>query len=274
MSDDREEIELDGGNMSSVVRVGDTVRRQAGHWTPAVHALLCHLEQKGFALAPRVLGSDERGREVLSFLPGETVGSSKPWPVWTQSEATLVQAGRLLRRLHEAVADFVPPAGARWRLSDAALAPGEIVCHNDVAPYNIAWHAGQITGLFDWDVAGPGRPADDLAFAAWNFVPLFDDAHCRSLGWQESPERARRLCSIVESYGLEMRVGFVDVIAARMQASLTRIQRGAEAGDPAFIGLVAGGHLGPVEDALALVERIGNELQRAIETDPPNHTGG
>lgn len=30
------EIPLDGGNMSSgVVRVGDTVRRPAGPWTPA-----------------------------------------------------------------------------------------------------------------------------------------------------------------------------------------------------------------------------------------------
>jgi hypothetical protein len=38
------ETPLDGGNMSSgVVRVGDTVRRPAGVWTPAVHALLNHL---------------------------------------------------------------------------------------------------------------------------------------------------------------------------------------------------------------------------------------
>jgi hypothetical protein len=36
-------VPLGGGNMSSgVVRVGDTVRRPAGPWTPAVHALLTH----------------------------------------------------------------------------------------------------------------------------------------------------------------------------------------------------------------------------------------
>lgn len=35
------EIPLRGGNMNSgVVRVGDTVRRRAGPWTPAVCALL------------------------------------------------------------------------------------------------------------------------------------------------------------------------------------------------------------------------------------------
>jgi hypothetical protein len=48
------EIPLDGGNMSSgVVRVGDTVRRPAGPWTPTVHALLGHLHAAGFRGAPR-----------------------------------------------------------------------------------------------------------------------------------------------------------------------------------------------------------------------------
>ena len=61
---------LAGGNMSSgVVRVGDTVRRPAGPWTPAVHALLTHLHAAGFPGAPRPLGIDEHGREVLTFIP-------------------------------------------------------------------------------------------------------------------------------------------------------------------------------------------------------------
>jgi hypothetical protein len=65
------EIPLGGGNMSSgVVRVGDTVRRPAGPWTPAVHALLTHLHEAGFGGAPRPLGIDDRGREVLTFMPG------------------------------------------------------------------------------------------------------------------------------------------------------------------------------------------------------------
>ena len=64
---------LPGGNMSSgVVRVGDTVRRPTGPWTPAVHALLVHLNAVGFCGAPRPLGFDEQGREVLSY----------PWYAW------------------------------------------------------------------------------------------------------------------------------------------------------------------------------------------------
>ena len=62
------------------MRVGDTVRRATGPWTPAVHALLRHLESVGFDAAPRVLGVDERGREVLTYLEGETIGDDDPWP--------------------------------------------------------------------------------------------------------------------------------------------------------------------------------------------------
>jgi hypothetical protein len=65
------EVPLHGGNMSAgVVRVDNTVRRPAGPWTPAVHALLAHLHDAGFDGAPRPLGIDEQGREVLDFVPG------------------------------------------------------------------------------------------------------------------------------------------------------------------------------------------------------------
>ena len=50
------EVPLGGGNVSGgVVRIGDTVRRPAGPWTPAVHALLGHLHATGFPGAPRPL---------------------------------------------------------------------------------------------------------------------------------------------------------------------------------------------------------------------------
>ena len=50
------EIRLDGGNTGGAVRVGDTVRRAAGPWTPSVHALLAHLAGKGLVGSPRPLG--------------------------------------------------------------------------------------------------------------------------------------------------------------------------------------------------------------------------
>ena len=44
-----------GGNLNDATRVGDTVRRRAGPWTPAVHALLRFLESAGFEPEQRQL---------------------------------------------------------------------------------------------------------------------------------------------------------------------------------------------------------------------------
>ena len=53
-----DEHALDGGNVAAgVVRVGDTVRKPAGFWTPAVEALLSHLGRAGFTGAPRTTSS-------------------------------------------------------------------------------------------------------------------------------------------------------------------------------------------------------------------------
>ena len=68
MTEDLTEQPLTGGFVNKVARVGDTVRRPTGYWTPAVHARLRHLEAVGFSEAPRVLGIDEAHREVLTFL--------------------------------------------------------------------------------------------------------------------------------------------------------------------------------------------------------------
>jgi hypothetical protein len=62
---------LGGGNVAAgIVRVGDTVRKPAGYWTPAVEALLSHLWRRGFTGAPRPLGRDVEGRQVLEYVPG------------------------------------------------------------------------------------------------------------------------------------------------------------------------------------------------------------
>jgi hypothetical protein len=66
------------GNVSTVVRIADTVRRGTGPWTPAVHALLRYLEEVGFDGAPRVRGIDEQGREILTYLSGDVPRRASP----------------------------------------------------------------------------------------------------------------------------------------------------------------------------------------------------
>src|SRR4051812_12117307 len=82
-----------------VARVGSGVHRAMGYWSPAVHALLRHLEEVGFRYAPRVLGTDG-GLEILSYIPGR--GGPLGWACIVP-EAGLAAYARLLRSYHEAV---------------------------------------------------------------------------------------------------------------------------------------------------------------------------
>src|SRR4051812_5878470 len=63
------ELPLAGGAISAgVVRAGDTVRRPHNDMTQEV---LVHLERAGFDAAPRWLGVDEQGRDILTWIDGD-----------------------------------------------------------------------------------------------------------------------------------------------------------------------------------------------------------
>ena len=82
------EERLAGGRTSpGVVRIGSTVHRPVRRSTTSVHAVLRHLERAGFAGAPRVLGFDDAGREVLSYVPGTAV--VEPYPDWALTDEAL-----------------------------------------------------------------------------------------------------------------------------------------------------------------------------------------
>jgi hypothetical protein len=245
------EERLEGGYGDGAVRVGDTVRRAAGPWTPAVHALLAHLAEKGFTGAPRPLGFDEHGLEVLTFLEGETVGHRLPRPEWVRAEDTLVQVARWMRDCHQAVAGFVPPPGAVWR-GGATWSPGLIIAHNDASPHNAAWDRGRLTGFYDWDFAGPATPEWDLAFAAFMWVPLHARWFAAAEGFTEFAARPRRLDLFLEAYGLPGTAGqFLDVVKARMTANADGIRDRAASGDEAAARLLRLGVPDAVDQGIA-----------------------
>lgn len=66
--------EIRSGNVGAVERRGGTVRRPVGRWTPAVHAMLRHLELAGFAAAPRVV-CVEADVEVLTYIEARSLAS-------------------------------------------------------------------------------------------------------------------------------------------------------------------------------------------------------
>lgn len=175
------EIPLRGGRTTpGVTKVGRTVRRPLTGDRTLQHALLRHLERKRFAEAPRFLGVDEQGREILSFLEGEV-----PEDLGWFTDAQLVAAAGLLRRFHDATGDFavVCDRGA------------EVMCHNDWAPPNAVFVAGVPRGIIDFDAAWPGPRLWDLGYSAFTWLDLGNAAH-------SSEEQLRRLAVFADAYGL------------------------------------------------------------------------
>lgn len=77
---------------------------------------------------------------------------------------------------------------------------------NDIAPYNVCFDGDDVAGVFDWDLAGPTTPLMELAFIAWNCVPLW-----RDIGDDACAERIGRIRS---AYGGVHPTEVVDVVAS------------------------------------------------------------
>jgi phosphotransferase family enzyme len=254
---------LAGGNAGGAVRIGNTVRRTAGPWTPAIHRLLHYLHGVGYDRCPLPLGIDEQGREVLTFLPGRTVGDERPWPSWVHSDAALTDVAIWLKDYHHAVADFPAPDGAEWRLAGAAH-PGGLICHNDAAPYNAAWNDDGLVGFFDWDFAGPGSPDWDLAFAAFSWVPLHARHVVEAEGFRALDDRRGRLELLLMTYGWSGDVeSFVQIVRTRLVAHVDDVLRLSQAGDPFFLRLV---DAGTIEDLSTAVNELPEVLVHGDET--------
>jgi Ser/Thr protein kinase RdoA (MazF antagonist) len=254
--DDGETV-LTGGNMTPVVRVGDSVRRAAGPWTPTVHALLRHLRASGFDHAPEPRGIDAQGREVLSFVPGRV--GAYPLDDFMLADATLAAVATMLRAFHDATADFPIPADAVWRWR--AHEPAEVICHNDFAPYNLVWNGERLVGVIDLDLASPGPRVWDAAYAAYRFVPLTDPAN-PDVPYRGTAEQARRLELFCAAYGdaLLRPAAVVDAAGAKLRELVAFIVEEAAAGDPAQRAVLARGDTQIYERDLAYLERHRGQL--------------
>jgi len=225
---------LSGGKDEGAVLVDGTVRRPVRAWSQTVHDLLGHLWSRGFSGAPRFVGVDDRGREVLTYLEGETVGHWEPWPAWTHSDEALEDVGRWLRDYHQAVADYVPPSNALWR-EGGCWQRGLIVGHGDPAPYNAVWNDEGLVGLIDWDNAGPVRVEDDLAWVAFSWTPLHAPEVVAREGFTAFSRRRERLERLLNAYGWEGTPEEVlRRIDARLQHQVETMRATARAGDAAY----------------------------------------
>jgi hypothetical protein len=233
------EVLLVGGtaNRGQVVRIGDTVRRPRRPTSAATHALLSHLEDVGFPGAPRFLGVDEQGREVLSYVPGTAI--TPPYPPWALTDEALVSVAHLLREYHLAVSTF-DPAPHAWPSSPPAPFTGELISHNDVNLDNVVFREGRAVALIDFDLASPGCRVWDVACASRLWTPLRPD---RYVGDARRGRVLTRFRLFVDSYGLPEsdREGLVTAVRLNHEWCYDIIGTAAADGHAGFSEYCAGG---------------------------------
>jgi hypothetical protein len=184
-----EEVLLAGGAVADgVVRVGDTVRRPARFGNQLMRDVLVHLERVGFGAAPRWLGFDEQGRDVLSWIDGDTFTQRSQMHPYIGDPPVRIAFGdeqvaaamQLLRRYHDAF-------------------EGEIVCHGDFGPWNLVWRDGMPFAVIDFDAVYRGAAADDVGYALRMFVGY-------GLAAAEPGELVRGTRTAVAAYGADFDV--------------------------------------------------------------------
>jgi Ser/Thr protein kinase RdoA (MazF antagonist) len=175
-----EETPLTGGRYTlNVVRVGTTVRRPVSSASSFTRALLRLLEEKNCGHVPRHLGVDEKGRDVLTFIPGWVPAKFQYF-----EDQQIETAARIMRQFHDAT-----------RGSQLA-GQAEVVCHNDPGPNNTVFQDGTPVAFIDFDFAAPGDPIEDLAYLGWTW--------CVSSKASRGPAdvQARQLRAMGAAYGL------------------------------------------------------------------------
>ncbi len=223
--------------------MNNEIHRESGYWTKQVHQFLRFLRKQGFNQAPLPLGFDEQGREMVSFVKGQTC--DYPLSEDVASLEALVSAAKLLRNYHDASQSFlneIASSNQLWMFP--CRDPQEVICHSDFAPYNICFEGKQAVGIIDFDTAHPGPRVWDIAYALYRFAPFSNPENVESFGGIE--DQILRASLFCNAYGLdeENRVGLADLILERLQALLSfLIQANREGNKKYMLNMQAGHHL-------------------------------
>ncbi|TDE97668.1 aminoglycoside phosphotransferase family protein [Occultella glacieicola] len=221
-----------GGDVSDgLVRKGATVRRPRGAHSPAVEAYLRHLEAAGFDGAPRFLGVDAAGREVLTFVEGRMGG--RPPHRWAVAEDVLVDLAVLQRRLHDVSVDVALPDGVAWpeRIEFDGVPPvfeaPDVIGHNDITIENVIFERGRPVAVIDFDLAGPSTRLLDVATSLRYWAPVAPpELRHPALA---DVDAGRRIRIFAEAYGLDraQRLHLPEVLDRRFTRSYLAMEHAA-----------------------------------------------
>ncbi len=231
---------LEGGRPDVIKRIGDTVQRPAGPWTPATQALLQHLHQQGFHGAPTPHGITNDGNELVSFIPGHV--SNYPLSAAAKSTTALTSAATLLRDFHRASATFLTAKTQAYTWQLPARPNADVICHGDFAPYNVVLNGETAIAIIDFDTAHPAPRLWDIAYALYRWAPFTRPDNTDGFG--STAQQIQRATLFCDHYGLDAkeRSALPLLIVERLYVMVDTIVNGAAQGNTAFQANLADGH--------------------------------
>ena len=208
--------------------MGETVRKPWNESTLFVQNYLAFLHHRGVPV-PKPLGQDDDGRQILEYIPGTMAIELSPLATKTAN-----RIGALVRQVHDASASYQPKEGSIWET--AIQAPGtELICHNDLAPWNLVIDGEQLV-FIDWDAAAPSTRLWDLAYAASSFCLM---------NVNQPPEKsAQQLAAFVDGYdaGGELREKLPQEMSRRVHAMYVLLHDSAEKNAEPWASMFYAGH--------------------------------
>jgi hypothetical protein len=197
----REEPLGGGRNASEVVRAGDTVRRARDPGSASAARLLGYLESAGYPYAPRYLGVDDRGRDILTYIPGRTTDHPSQ-----RADGAYARGAVMLRELHDLTAGHPLAAGR------------ECFLHGDPGPFNAIFRDGLPVAFIDWTSCRPGDRLDDLGYMAWTWC-------IQAEGNVPVSAQAARLRELRDAYGPVPPQDLIGAMIRSQDRILTHSQR-------------------------------------------------
>ncbi|MBR3772528.1 MAG: aminoglycoside phosphotransferase family protein [Clostridium sp.] len=231
---------LDGGREGKIYKQGAYVYRPANPWTKNIHEFLNYLRKSGMINIPVPYGINEEYKEILSFVPGTAY--NYPLPMELRTDEVLKEAARLLKNYHRLGKCYLKKLTGKevWMLPP--IAPMEVMCHGDFAPYNVTIVDGKPAGIIDFDTLHPGPVLWDVAYAVYRWVPFTSTSNPDY--YDEIEEQVRKAKVFLDAYEatLQERKALPDMMVKRLESLVSYMTGQAKEGNEDFEKNLKEGH--------------------------------
>lgn len=254
---EEQNIQLIGGRIGKISRVGDRVCRPTNSWTPTVHDFLKFLNDHGADFVPIPYGIDG-DKEFVSFIQGDVYND--PYPKIFTEDVMIISAAKLLSRFHELSKRYIKNIDnkSKWMLSP--VHPIEMICHGDFAPYNTVIVDEKATALIDFDTIHPGPKIWDVSYAIYRWISFIDDDE------ENFAENMRKIKLFLATYEMidKSKELLINVLIDRLQSLVNFMKSEALAGNMDFQKNMNDGHLQKYIDDIDYLKKNERRIINAI----------